>query len=154
MGKRIYTDEDVAVALSFLKASGYPDKKGAMTTAAKHTGVPRNTLRRWANGEMHAVGNEVVARKTVDLAAVIDNELAEIFDEMNVARPDASYKDLAVAAGILIEKKQLIAGEPTHRIATTVEEELEDVPPDDRPYILAEAERLLRESAARGGQAG
>lgn len=154
MAKKQYTDDEVAVALAFLKASGYPTVKGAMDKAARHTGIARNTLRRWARGESHPVGANVVARKTLDLKAVIDNELVEIFDEMDVARDGASYKDLAVAAGILIEKKQLIAGEPTQRIATTVEEELEDVPPDDRPFILAEAERLLRESHARGGTAG
>lgn len=110
---RLYSDEDVAVALAFLKAAGYPDTKGAMDKASRHTGVPRNTLRRWVRGEMHPVGSEVVARKTVDLASAIKNELAEIFPAMADARADASYKDLATAAAIFTDKLQLLEGKPT-----------------------------------------
>lgn len=146
MPKPKYTDDDVAVALAFLKASGYPEAKGAMAKTSRHTGVPRNTLRRWVRGEMHPVGIEVVARKTVDLAVAIENELAEIFGEMDNARADASYKDLAVAAGIFIEKKQLIEGKPTERVAT-IQEELAKTPEDERAAIIAEAEQIIRDSA-------
>ncbi len=152
--KKHYTDDEVAVALAFLKASGYPDAKGAMAKTARHTGVPRNTLRRWVRGEMHPVGIEVVARKTIDLTVAINNELAEIFGEMDAAREGASYKDLAVAAGIFIEKKQLIEGKPTERVAT-IQEELAETPEDERAAVIAEAQQIIRDSfvGSPGGEA-
>jgi hypothetical protein len=142
MGKQ-YTDDDVATALAFLEASGYPDKKGALEMASRHTRVPTRTLRRWYIGQMHPISDNTVARKKVDLAEALDNELAEIFAARTDARDEASYKDLATAAGIFIDKKQLLTGKPTQRIST-VQEELAETPEDERDAVIAEAEAIIR----------
>jgi hypothetical protein len=145
MGKQ-YTDDDVATALAFLEASGYPNKKGSLELASRHTRVPTRTLRRWYIGQMHPVSDNNVARKKVDLAEALDNELAEIFAALMDARDEASYKDLATAAGIFIDKKQLLTGKPTARIAT-VQEELAETPEDERAAVIAEAQQIIRDSA-------
>lgn len=140
--RKHYTDDDVAVALSFLRSAGYPDKRGALEDASRHTGVPRRTLQRWYRGEHHPINDELVTQKAVDLEAAIDSELADIFGSLKDAREEASYKDLVVAAGIFIEKKQLLAGKPTERIAT-IQEELASIPEGDRPGIIDAAEQYI-----------
>lgn len=119
--KKRYTDDDVAVALAFLKSAGYPQQEGAMDKASRHTGIPRNTLRRWYTGEMHPVGNELVSLKKIEMSDAIENELAEIFSAMGSARDEASYKDLTTAAGILIDKRQLLSGSDTAKVTLTVQ---------------------------------
>lgn len=98
-----------------LEAQGYPNKKGALSAVAKHLGVPRSTLRGWHTAQNNPPPSEIRREKRGDLAALIESELDSIFDEMPNARQDASYRDLATAAGILIDKKQLLSGEPTER---------------------------------------
>jgi len=103
-----------------LQAAGYPEKKGSLERVSDHLGVPRSTLSGWANGKHNPPPSELRLEKKEDLQQFIIRELSCIFGEMDDARKDASYRDLSTAAGILIDKIQLLTGGPTGRDDHTV----------------------------------
>ena len=108
-----YDDEFRASALVMLEAAGYPDTLGAMERVAGHLGVPGRTLRRWYTGQSNPPPDKVVARKKIDLTQAVRHELSAIFADMEAKRGEASYRDLTIAAGVLIDKQQLLEGKPT-----------------------------------------
>lgn len=110
-----YTDEFRASAVLMLEAAGYPDKEGSLSKVARHLQVPYQTLSRWAREKNNPPPPELVQNKKIDLIAGIKNELACIFDEFGNTRQDAEYRELATAFGILVDKLQLLTGEPTER---------------------------------------
>jgi transposase-like protein len=108
-----YSDDYRASAVLMVEAEGYPKNKGALARVSGHLQIPERTLRRWVNGESNPPPDRAVNVKRIDLRAAITSELTAIFDELGKARGDASYKDLATAAGIFFDKLQLLNGEPT-----------------------------------------
>lgn len=95
-----YTDSDRAAVLAALQANG-----GNVAKTARETGVPRVTLIGWAkDSDRQGRTADVVTRKRVDLADVIRAELDGIFAAMATKRGEASYRELATAAGILTDK--------------------------------------------------
>lgn len=146
MAYKHYTDDEQAVALAYLKAAGYPDRRGSLKEAARHTGISENQLRRWFRGENSPPSTNLVTEKVFDLTTAINEELAHIFNAMGNVREDASYKDLGTVAAIFTDKLQLLTGKPTARIAT-VAEELAETPEDERDAVIAEAQQIIRDSA-------
>lgn len=125
MGRKIYTDKFRASAVVMLEAAGYAgdrqkNKPGALKQVSKHLSVPERTLSRWFRAENNPPPDILVTEKKGDLVAMIDEELEGIFGEMPTARPDASYRDMGTVAGILIDKKQLLTGEPTENNDVTI----------------------------------
>lgn len=111
MAKRQYSDEDKAIALVALKANG-----GNLSKTARETGFPLSTIRNWRDGngvvdEVAEIGNE----KAIDFANLLRAELMAIFDTLPDKRDDAKYRELATAAGIFIDKLQLLTGDVTER---------------------------------------
>jgi hypothetical protein len=115
-----YDDKFRASAVIMLQAEGYPDRPGALMKIAKHLKVPKTTLSRWYNKTSNPPPPEIVTEKKTELKEYITLELGGIFEDMPNARSEASYKDLATAAGILIDKLQLLNNEPTERNDTTI----------------------------------
>jgi len=115
MARKRYDDKFRASAIVMLQAAGWPDEKGALTSVAKHLGIPLATLSRWAKEKNNPPPTEVVTEKKGDLTALIDTEIRGIFGEMPNARKDAPYNHLAIAFGILADKLQLLTGGPTER---------------------------------------
>jgi hypothetical protein len=111
--RRRYDDKFRASAVVMLEAAGYPDQKGALTRTANHLGVPLNTIKGWYTANRNPPPAELRTEKKGDLVTLFDSELEAIFGDMPNARPDASYRDLGVVAGILVDKRQLLTGEPT-----------------------------------------
>lgn len=114
--RKSYDDKFRASAVVMLEAAGYPDQKGALTRVSEHLGVPAMTLGRWFRKAQNPPPNELVTEKRGDLKDFIKSELDGIFVDMPIVRPDATYKDLATAAGILIDKLQLLENKPTERV--------------------------------------
>lgn len=108
-----YNDKQRAAAVAMLQGMGYPEKKGALTAVYNHTGIPLPTLSRWFRGTSNPPPNDIVNETKIDLVSAIKKELADLFPAMGDARDGASYKELATAAGILIDKLQLLEGKPT-----------------------------------------
>lgn len=113
--RRRYTDKFRASAVIMLEAQGYPEKKGALASVSNHLKVPPSTLAGWFKSHHNPPPAELRDEKRTDLSALIDGVLPGIFEAMPDAIMDASLKDLATAAGILIDKKQLLGGHPTER---------------------------------------
>lgn len=114
--RKQYDDKFRASAVVMLEAAGYPNEKGALTRVADHLGVPARTLSRWFHGEQNPPPDQTVSEKKGELRDYIKAELNGLFLAMPGVRPDATYKDLATAAGILIDKLQLLENKPTERV--------------------------------------
>lgn len=97
---RRYTDADRAAALAVLEAND-----GNVTRTARDTGIPRVTLLGWTRDvDRQGRTADLVHAARMDLADIIRRELEAIFHAMATKRPDASYRELATAAGILTDK--------------------------------------------------
>jgi hypothetical protein len=110
-----------------LEAAGYPGRVGALSQVASHIKVPESTLRGWFSGAHNPPPAKVRAEKRFDLLEAIQGELAAIFPAMANRREDATYKELATAAGILVDKEQLLTGQPTERQEVNVTDHRERI---------------------------
>jgi transposase-like protein len=99
-----YTDEFRQESLALLDGNG-----GNIKRTARQLDIPESTLRYWRDQE----GADFRAQKKGELSEIIREELRAIFAEMEIKRKDASYRELATAAGILTDKMQLLDGDPT-----------------------------------------
>lgn len=118
-----YDDKFRASAVLMLEAAGYPDKSGALTATAKHLSVPASTLAGWFKNEHNPPPTEVREEKRIELRDVLRKEIGLALSAAEGVRETASYKDLITAAAILIDKLQLITGQPTanERSSITIE---------------------------------
>lgn len=146
-----YSDDFRASAVLMVEAEGYPAKKGAVKRVADHLGIEERTLRRWVTGASNPPPDTAVRVKRLDLRKVISDELRGIFDEMGRAREDASYRDLATAAGIFIDKLQLLNGDPTANTnQRIIIEYFDDENSTPAPLALAGAGDTGSEAVQRG----
>ncbi len=119
MGKRKhYTDTFRASAVLMWEAN--PN----FVHVAKHLGMPEATLRSWvnrkrANGKKPAnaeLDAKIYDEKKIDFVQAIEDELCGIHQEMKYKREGADYRELAVAFGILHDKRQLLTGNATENV--------------------------------------
>lgn len=111
-----YSDEFRADAVVALKAAGYPEIEGALTRTAEQFNISLTTLRRWFKKESNPPPDEIVNKKTRDLADMFRQEVYGIMDLLPDKRAEASYKDLTTSAAIFTDKIQLLTDQPTeHR---------------------------------------
>lgn len=115
--RRRYTDEERASLVAMLASEGYPDRIGALQKVADYAKVSPDVLRRWWKGTHNPPPDDLVVHKKIDLTVAINDELVAIFDEMKLKREEADYRALGTVAGILLDKKLLLEGKPTHNVA-------------------------------------
>ena len=115
--RKSYDDKFRASAVVMLQAAGYPEQKGALQRVSDKLGVPHPTLSRWYRKVNNPAPDDLVHEKQLDLIGSIKDELAKILTTLNDARDDASYKDMATAFGIFVDKLQLLENKPTSRVA-------------------------------------
>lgn len=117
MGRKRYTDKFRASAVLMLEAAGYEPgaNGGALTSVSNKLKVPLSTLKGWYTAEHNPVPAEVRTEKKGELVDIIRREIYQALDEAPNARPEASYRDLITGAAILVDKLQLLTGEPTDR---------------------------------------
>ena len=137
MAKKSYTDAERANALAVLQSND-----GNVLRTSKATGIPRTTLITWSGDVERQTRMPEVERARFDLADVIERELQNIFEAMATKRADASYRELATAAGILIDKLRLLTGKATAHGHTRMVIEYDDGPEDitNKPKLQAPAE--------------
>lgn len=115
-----YTDVFRASAVLMLEAAGYTGngggRKGALMTVAKELKMPHSTLRGWYLREKNPPPAELKREKKIDFVVALEQELGHILNEMGIKRQDATYSQLATAAGIFFDKRQLLTGGPTENI--------------------------------------
>jgi hypothetical protein len=118
MAKRRYTDEARSNALAALAANG-----GNVARTAAELGIPEATLRAWANGDRHPEALQMCEQKKGPLAEQCDAvawALAGLMESAaRRAAADGRVDKIATAFGILVDKAQLLRGEPTSRTETT-----------------------------------
>lgn len=130
--RKNYTDKERADCVVFLESLGWPEEVGALHRASKHLGVPYNSLRGWAMKKHNPPPEDIIAEARVELRTAIENELDKAFKHMNAVRDEASYRDAAWAAAVLIDKLQLLTGGPTENNDTTIRFVWAESSADDR----------------------
>lgn len=110
-----YSDDNKAGILATIIVYGFPNRRGSCQYAKAVTGVRDiRTLYRW----YYNVDLGLIENKIMELEKLIEKELSLIFGEMNEKRPNATYKDLSTAAGILSDKLITIQGGVNSRTET------------------------------------
>lgn len=96
------------------------------------------TIMRRIQTRYNNVNRAVKEIKTRDIVSALESKIELAFDYMDdTAFARASLRDLSITLGILIEKRQLLRGEPT-QILSTEERQTLDI---SIPLIVKEAQR-------------
>ena len=131
--RRQYTDEFRSSAVLMLEAAGYPERPGALMTVASYLNIPHATISRWARSINNPPPPELVHEKRIDLVSELTDLLGLTFGAAKETVGEASYKELATAIGIFVDKIQLLTGKPTERAEVNVS--------DHRERVLADIAR-------------
>ncbi len=137
-----YSDEDKANALLALQANG-----NNLLKTSKELKMPLNTLAQWHYGNgVHPVVTEICNERRPALVERLDDAAHLLLDNLPHKIDGAGLQQLAVAMGIVLDKSQLLKGEPTSisravmsdeqrikRIRELVEEAEQRVDPVDAP---------------------
>ncbi len=117
MGKRKrYDDEYRAGAVLQLEAAGWPNQKGALTRVASNLSVPYQTLARWAKGTSNPPPNNIVLRKKGEIIEKLETVAHLILDSIDIDTiAEAQLRERTVALGIIVDKGELLKGNPTER---------------------------------------
>lgn len=113
--QRTYTDVEKAEALSTLDLY-----RGNVVLAARAAGVPRTTLAEWAHNRH--ISKDVPGIRQVKKGVLSErfNDLAELLlDHVHEKLEDATLQQIVTAAGIAVDKSQLLSGNPTSISETT-----------------------------------
>ena len=121
-----------------------------LTAAAEECGVPPAVMKRLVrrfNSEYQPMMSEMKAFKTSDITKKIEDKAMRALDWLDDYKmAQASAKDLAIIVGILLEKRQLMRGEPTHIFSTTERMSLNELV----PMMVKEANRRGMELSHEG----
>jgi hypothetical protein len=109
-----HPDAVKAAALAAYDSIGTRDGY-AIGRAAAIVHLPRTTVAEWIRNERHVNGDvtEIRQMKKTDLADECENMARGIISSMPAKIEDASLQQSATAAGILIDKAQLLRQRPT-----------------------------------------
>jgi transposase-like protein len=119
--KRSYTDEERGNALAALAANG-----GNVSRTAAALGIPAKTLEHWAKGERQPRSAQMGELKKGPLADAFEDLARQLLAGMTPAKiADANLQQLATAAGIAVDKMQLLRGKPTGVTETRTPEQLD-----------------------------
>lgn len=114
MSKRQYSDNDKALALATLDAN-----QGNVQATAKILRIPESTLTDWSNNrgvnpevtEIRDIKKRELADKLEEVAhALTGNILTRAESELSILVP---MKDIATSLGIVVDKMQILKGQPT-----------------------------------------
>jgi hypothetical protein len=103
-----------------LMAAGWPETKGAQARVARHLGVPRQTLVKWAKKEQNPPPPQLVQEKRQNMIELLEDMRYMLLDEAKEAIPDAPLNHLLTGYGILTDKQRLLTGESTDNNAINV----------------------------------
>lgn len=117
---RSYSDEFREGALLLLRASGYPGDEGGLARTAKHLNIPASTLDSWWRKHTQTGKPKVRDEKKQELSELYEQEIRAAFEEANVKRGDASYRDIITGIGILSDKLANLNGEPSQIVQQNI----------------------------------
>ena len=121
-----------------------------LAAAAKECGLSENVAKRLVarvRSQYQPMMSEMKAFKTSDITKKIEDKAMRALDWLDDYKmAQASAKDLAIIVGILLEKRQLMRGEPTHIFSTTERMSLNELV----PMMVKEANRRGMELSHEG----
>ncbi len=122
---RKYSDRYKARAIALVDSNLAHTVDAKVKAVAKTLEMPEKTLRQWV-GRTDGVGGkdplarqemeELVQESKKELTELYQLEVQAIFKRMDTVRDEATYKELGVVAGILIDKISIANGQPTQNI--------------------------------------
>jgi len=117
------------------------DPYANLLQVAEESGFDRSVIERMVNrlrAQHQPILSELKSVKTKELTDLIEDRMYRTLGYMDdYAMSRATVKDLAIAFGILGDKRQLLKGEPTHIISNTERLNLNELV----PKLLDEAKR-------------
>lgn len=128
--KKGYTQDERAKMLAFLFSAGYPFRRGAIRYTQEHTGVHNKHLKKWFLNVPKYVGFDNLKREIMELEKLLEIEVEAVFKELNKKRENATYKELGIIGGIMIDKLVALQGGVnvrTENIATSWKEIIDRV---------------------------
>jgi hypothetical protein len=126
---RKYSDKQKAGAILLVQAAGYPDTVGAINRVSKEQKIPQRSLYRWVTQGVHSSDPEAAASMAEtmeetrqELVELIENTVRKALKSMAEAdvRDGATYRDFAWAAAVLIDKLQVLNGQPSQHIQQAI----------------------------------
>lgn len=98
-----------------LEAAGYPHQKGALAAVAKKVKAPPRTISRWFNKEQNPPPDRLVREKKGELVPRIEDLAHKLLDAIGVDVDENGVDAVrgATAFGIMVDKLQILKGEPT-----------------------------------------
>lgn len=117
---RRYTDKERADCVATLIGCGYPDAAGALEHVHKLTGVPRATLHGWYHAVNNPPPDDVLAESVKTLSELLETEIRLNFYVMQDKRAEATYRELALANAVFVDKLQLLSGQPTENVKQAI----------------------------------
>ena len=147
MGKSIETtNPDLAVTLieTLVDAVGTPDeRKREFKALAKRLGMPEGTAREVYdrfNRKYRVVVETLRKANTVDILKLVDHCIIEVMESLSIEDwSKVGARDKMVIAGILVDKRQLLSGEPTAIVSV-----------EDRRSLAALTKAMIQEGKKRG----
>lgn len=143
MTRRDYSDSERATALAALDANG-----GNVAATARTLQIPRSTLQEWANGRVNSEVTELRQEKKRDLAERLEDIAHELVDALPDKIGRANLQQTATTLGIVIDKMQLLKGEPTN-----IQQDYGDLTDEERSRRIAaifDAARARRDGQVSG----
>lgn len=131
--RRQFSDNDKAAALAALDANG-----GNVYRTAQQLGIPRKTLEGWSKDRgVHPEVADLRQQNAKQLHELFLEELYAIAGLLAEKRHEATYSQLATAAGIFTDKLQLLTGQATSRADVRVSN-VPPIPDDQLDHIFSE----------------
>ena len=131
-------DEQLVVALD-LASEPFATVRKATEEAGFDIKVIQRLMDR-LKARYQPVLSEMTTVKTAELTKMLEDRAYRALSYLDdYALAGASGKDLAIIAGIMLEKRQLLRGEPTHILSTTERQNMSELVP-----------LLVREATRRG----
>ncbi len=129
--------QELQVALLDAASEPLVNLKHALAGVGLDSANSERLLRRLRARIMPAT-NELRAVKTGSIVAKIEDKIDRALDWLDdEVLAASSAKDLAIVLGIMIEKRNLLRGEPTHIFSSTERQSLDEL----MPQLMKEAER-------------
>jgi hypothetical protein len=104
------------MAVVMLEAAGYPNRLGAVAEVADHLKMPHNTLRDWAKNKHGAPGAKVRNEKKGELVGLLKAAAIALVTHLVDIAGTGDVRETATALGIVVDKLQILSGEPTENI--------------------------------------
>jgi hypothetical protein len=110
-----HSDAVKAAALAAYDALKSAGVEYATTEAARIVNVPRTTVSSWVSSHRPVNGHatEMRQHKRPEIVEKLDTAAHALADALSGKVPEANLQQTAVALGIVIDKRQILSGQPT-----------------------------------------